>query len=179
MFAVRTMTIRDYIQDDYPRTAVALAEDLAARYPDKPELQLLVGDAWAAMGPLTEFDEQELSNRERMRNANRRVTRTRQERAEQLLKTPAGQEALRANLSRARVAYERALELDSGFAPAHRGLGEIAERLDDPRSAAAAYVEYLRKAPDASDRAVIVARLRTLRDRLRTEGTSDGATTSD
>jgi predicted Zn-dependent protease len=179
MFSVRMMTIRDYIQDDYPRTAVALAEDLAGRYPGKPEVAMLVGDAWAAMGPFTEIDEAELSNRERMRNASRRVTRTRQERAAELLKTPEGQEVLRANLSHARVAYERALELDASFAPAHRGLGEVAERLDDPRSAAAAYVEYLRKAPDASDRAVVVARLRTLRDRLRTEGTSDGATTSD
>jgi predicted Zn-dependent protease len=31
MLAVRTMTIRDYIQDDYPRTALALAQTLAAR----------------------------------------------------------------------------------------------------------------------------------------------------
>jgi hypothetical protein len=173
------MTIRDYIQDDYPRTAVALAESLTARYPEQPELKQLTGDAWAAMGPLTEFDEEELSNRERMRNASRRVTRTRQERAAQLLETPEGQAALRANLGRARTAYEQALALDANYALAHRGLGEIAERLDEPRAAAAAYVEYLRKAPEASDRAVIVARLRNLRDRLRTEETSDVATTSD
>jgi regulator of sirC expression with transglutaminase-like and TPR domain len=86
---------------------------------------------------------------------------------------------LRENLGRARSAYERALELDANFAPAHRGLGEVAERLGEPRAAAAAYVEYLRKLPDASDRAVIVARLRTLRDQLRTEETSDVSTTAD
>jgi predicted Zn-dependent protease len=179
MFSVRTMTIRDYIQDDYPRTAVALATSLAARHPEQPELLQLTGDAWAAMGPLTEFDEEELSNRERMRNANRRLSRTRQERAAQLLETPEGQAALRENLGRAREAYERALSLDANYAPAHRGLGEVAERLDEPRAAAAAYVEYLRKAPDASDRAVVVARLRALRDRLRTEETSDVATSID
>ena len=178
VFPVRTMTIRDYIQDDYPRTAVALAENLAARYPEQPDLRQLAGDAWAAMGPLTEFDEEELSNRERMRNANRRVVRTRQERAAQLLETPGGQAALRANLGRARAAYERALELDANYAPAHRGLGEVAERLEEPRAAAAAYVEYARMAPDASDRAVVVARLRALRDQLRTEDTNDVATTS-
>jgi predicted Zn-dependent protease len=179
VFPIRTMTIRDYIQDDYPRTAVALAENLAARYPEQPELVQLTGDAWVAMGPLTEFDDADLSNRERMRNANRRVTRTRQERAARLLETPEGQAALRENLGRARSAYERALELDANFAPAHRGLGEVAERLGEPRAAAAAYVEYLRKLPDASDRAVIVARLRTLRDQLRTEETSDVSTTAD
>ena len=179
MFPLRTMTIRDYIQDDYPRTAVALAQDLAARYPEQPELVQLTGDAWAAMGPLTEFDEEELSNRERTRNANRRVTRTRQERAAQLLETEEGRAALRANLGRAREAYERALALDANYAPAYRGRGEVAERLGEPRAAASAYVEYLRKAPDATDRAVIVQRLRTLRDQLRTEETSDAATTSD
>jgi predicted Zn-dependent protease len=178
VFPIRTMTIRDYIQDDYPRTAMALATNLAARYPEHPELVQLTGDAWAAMGPLTEFDEEELSNRERSRNANRRVTRTRQEREAQLLKTPEGQAALRANLGEARAAYERAVALDASFAPAYRGLGEVAERLGEPRAAAAAYVDYLRRAPDADDRGVIVQRLRTLRDQLRTEETSDDPTTS-
>jgi beta-barrel assembly-enhancing protease len=177
-FPLRTMTIRDYIQDDYPRTAMALAEDLAARYPEQPELVQLTGDAWAAMGPLTEIDEEELSNRERTRNANRRLMRTRQEREAQLLKTPEGQAALRDNLANARSAYQRALALDSNFAPAFRGLGEVAERLGEPRAAATAYVDYLRKAPDAADRAVIVGRLRTLRDQIRTEETSDAATTN-
>ena len=48
----------------------------AARYPEHPELVQLIGDAWAAMGPLTELDDTELSNRERARNANRRIART-------------------------------------------------------------------------------------------------------
>ncbi|HUQ52948.1 MAG TPA: M48 family metalloprotease [Gammaproteobacteria bacterium] len=178
VFPVRTMTIRDYVQDDYPRTAMALAENLAARYPEHPELVQLTGDAWAAMGALTQFDEEELSNRERARNANRRVMRTRQEREAQLLKTPEGQAALRENLGQARASYERALALDANFAPAYRGLGEVEERLGDPRAAAAAYVEYLRKAPNASDRTVVVGRLRTLRDQLRTEETGNAATTS-
>jgi predicted Zn-dependent protease len=178
VFPIRAMTIRDYIQDDYPRTAMALAGNLAARYPEQPELAQLTGDAWAAMGALTELDEEELGNRERARNANRRLLRTRQEREAQLLKTPEGQAALRENLTLARAAYERALALDANFAPAYRGLGEVAERLGESRPAAAAYVDYLRKAPDAADRAVIVQRLRALREQLRTEETRDAATTS-
>jgi hypothetical protein len=175
---IRVFTIRDYIQDDYPRTAIALAENLAARYPERPELTMLVGDAYAAMGPRTEFDDTELSNFRRARNASNRVFRTRQERDAALLETPEGQAALRTNLGEARAAYERALVLDANFAPAHRGLGEVAERLGEPRAAAAAYVDYLRKAPDAADRAVIVQRLRTLREQLRSEETSDVATTT-
>jgi predicted Zn-dependent protease len=166
---VRAMTIRDYIQDDYPRTAIALAAGFAAKHPDEPELIQLQGDAWAVMGARTEFDEGELSNAARRRNATQRVTRTRQEREAELLKTPEGQAALRANLGRAREAYERALALDPEFAPAQRGLGEVAERLDEPRAAAQAYVAYLRMAPEAPDRAVIVQRLRVLRDQLQTE----------
>jgi predicted Zn-dependent protease len=173
---IRAMTIRDYIQDDYPRTAIALAEGLAARYPDEPELLELLGDAWVAMGPLTEFDEEELSNRERARNANRRLSRTRQERAAAALQTPAGQAALRANLAQARVAYERALALDTESAHAYRGLGEVAEGLGEPRAAAQAYVDYLRKDPDAIDRTIILQRLRTLRDQLRTEETGNAET---
>jgi predicted Zn-dependent protease len=176
VFPIRTMTIRDYIQDDYPRTAMALAESLTARYPEQPELAQLTGDAWAAMGALTQFEEEELSNRERARNANRRLMRTRQEREAQLLKTPEGQAALRENLGHARTAYQRALTLDADFAPAYRGLGEVAERLGEPRAAAAAYVDYLRKAPDAADRTIIVQRLRTLRDQLRIEETSNATT---
>jgi predicted Zn-dependent protease len=171
---IRAMTIRDYIQDDYPRTAIALAEELARRYPDDVELLQLQGDAYAAMGPRSEFDEDGLSNSQRRRNATQRITRTRQEREAELLRTPAGQAALRANLGRAREAYQRALAADADYAPAYRGLGEVAERLDEPRAAAQAYVDYLKKAPDATDRPVIVERLRTLRDRLQSKESTDG-----
>ena len=70
----------------------------------------------------------------------------------------------------------RTTALSADFAPAYRGLGEVAERLNDPRAAAQAYVEYLRRAPDAEDRTVIVQRLRSLRDVLKTQETHDVAT---
>jgi predicted Zn-dependent protease len=170
---IRTMTIRDYIQDDYPRTAIALAEELAQRYPEQPEFLLLLGDGWVAMGPRTEFDEDDLSNGDRRRNATRRVTRTRQEREAALLETPEGQAALVANLVKAREAYQRTTALDANYAPAYRGLGEVAERLGESRVAAQAYVNYLQRAPDADDRPVIVQRLRVLRDTLRNQETGD------
>ena len=176
VFSLRTMTIKDYIQDDYPRTAVALAEDLARRYPTQPELLALVGDAWAAMGPRAEFDEGDLSNGAKRRNANQRVFKTRQERERALLATPEGKAANAEHLAKARDAYMRTTALAGNFAPAYRGLGEVAERLGEPRAAAQAYVDYLQRAPDAEDRAVIVQRLRGLRDALRTEETHDVAT---
>ena len=174
---IRIMTIRDYIQDDYPRTAIALADELAVRYAEQPEFLLLLGDAWAAMGPRSEFDEDDLSNGDRRRNATRRITRTRQERDAALLETPEGQAALVANLAKARDAYQRTAALEATFAPAYRGLGEVAERLGEPRAAAQAYVDYLQRAPQAGDRTVIVQRLRDLREQLRTEETGDASNT--
>jgi predicted Zn-dependent protease len=174
---IRSLTIRDYIQDDYPRTAIALAQELTERYPAEPQYLLLLGDAWAAMGPRSEFDEDDLSNADRRRNAAQRVTRTRQEREARLLETPGGRAALAANLAKAREAYDRTIALDADFAPPYRGLGEVAERLGEPRVAAKAYVDYLQRAPQADDRAVIVQRLRGLRDTLRNEETGDASNT--
>lgn len=170
---VRTMTIRDYIQDDFPHTAVALAEDLSVRYPDDAELLTLLGDAWVAMGARTELIQDELSNADRRRNAARRIYKTRQERAAARLATEEGQAALEHNLANAYDAYLAALELDPEHAPALRGLGEVQQARGDARGAARSYLEYLRKAPDAVDRPVVVERLRGLRDTLQTEGTEN------
>jgi len=173
---LRTMTIKDYIQDDYPRTAIALAEDLSRRYPAEPELLTLVGDAWSAMGARAEFDEGDLSNGQKRRNANQRVFKTRQERERALLQTSEGKAALAEHLSKAQEAYMRTTALAADFAPAYRGLGEVAERLGEPRAAAQAYVDYLQRAPDADDKTVIVQRLRALRDVLKNQETRDVAT---
>jgi tetratricopeptide (TPR) repeat protein len=174
---LRAMTVKDYIQDDYPRTAIALAQDLAQRYPNDPEFLALEGDAWAEMGPRQEFDESDLTNGEKRRNANRRVFKTRQERERALLETPEGKTALAEHLAKAQNAYARTLALVPSYAPAYRGLGEVAERLGQPRAAAQAYVDYLQRAPDAADRPVIVQRLRKLLDALKAEEAHDATTT--
>jgi beta-barrel assembly-enhancing protease len=174
---LRAMTIKDYIQDDYPRTAIALAQELAQRYPTDPEFLALEGDAWAEMGPRQEFDESDLTNGEKRRNANQRVFKTRQERERALLETPEGKTALAEHLAKAQDAYTRTLALAPSYAPAYRGLGGVAERLGQPRAAAQAYVDYLQRAPDAADRPVIVQRLRKLRDALKAEEAHDAATT--
>jgi hypothetical protein len=133
----------------------------------------LLGDGWQAMGARSAVEEDDLSNGEKRRNASQRVRRTRQERQAELLETEGGRAALAQNVGHARDAYRRALEIDAGFAPALRGLGECADLAGEPRAAAQAYVEYLKAAPDADDRAVVLERLRALRDVLRSEGTND------
>ncbi len=169
VLALRRMTIRDYIQDDYPRTAIALAEALAERYPDDAEYTFLLGDAWQTMGARGEIDATTLSQGRKRRNAAERVTRTRQEREKALLETEEGRATLAANRAKAKSAYERSLALDPSYAPAYRGLAEIADASNQPRAAAQAYVDYLKRAPDAPDRSIVLQRLRALREKLRNE----------
>lgn len=168
MFPLRAMAIRDYLRDDYPYTAIALAQRYLEQYPESLEFRQLVGDAWQSLGPRSEFTPEELSNRDRRRNLRARVLKTREERTEALLATEEGRRALAANLTEARRTYEDIIAIDAGYAPAHRGRAEVLEALGEPRGAAAAYLEYLRLAPEAPDRPVIVARLTALRDSLRT-----------
>jgi predicted Zn-dependent protease len=166
---LRLMTVGDYIRDDYPYTAIAVAETLLERYPDDLELRMLLGDAWRVLGPRAEFAPDDFSNKDKRRNLRQRLRRTRSEREEILLETEAGRLAMARNLEAASAIYGDLLVRDPGFAPAHRGLGQIYDALDMPREAAREYVEYVRQAPDAEDRPVIMARLTQLRDQLAKE----------
>jgi predicted Zn-dependent protease len=169
---LRLEAIRDYIQDDYPQTAIALAEDLGARYPSEPAIAALRGDAWVALGAAPRFDSEDLRNAEKRRNLRRRVTKTRQERAAAALAEETGPVTLAANLDAATEAYDEALGLAADYAPALRGRAQVAEARGDDRAAARAYLDYLERAPDAADRVVVLQRLGAIRDRLQSEGTS-------
>ena len=130
---------------------------------------MLLGDAWQTLGPRSEFAPEDFSNKDKRRNLRQRLRRTRSERTERMLETEEGRQAMAANLEAARQIYADLLVRDENFAPAHRGLGEVYEALDLPREAARAYVQYVRQAPDAEDRPVIMTRLTQLRDQLSTE----------
>jgi tetratricopeptide (TPR) repeat protein len=166
MYPLRAMTVRDYIQADYPYTAIALAQRLLERYPNDPEFRLLLGDAWRTLGPRSEFAPEDLSNREKWRKIHRRMRRTREERAEILLETSEGRRAFETNLGYARNEYQKIIDRDANYAPAYRGIGEVNQALEQQREAARFYLEYLRRAPDASDRSVIISRLSAIRDQI-------------
>jgi hypothetical protein len=166
LFPLRVMSIRDYLEDDYPHTALALSRSIDEAYPRRPEVQQLLGDGLRTLGPRPESAPADLSDSEKRRSAIERARMTREERYEAALATPQGQEALARNLARAIAAYELALELDREFYAAYRGLGEVHELLDSPREAAAAYLSYVKLAQNAPDRVIIIERLKALRDRL-------------
>lgn len=172
VYPLRAMTVRDYIDDDYPYTAIAVTETFLDRYPDDMQFKMLLGDAWQALGARSQFLPDELTNRDKRRNLRRRVMKTRVERTEARLETEEGRAAFAANMGRAREVYESILVSDPSYAAAHRGLGEVYEALGQPRDAAREYLQYVRQVPDASDRPVIIGRLTALRDQLQEE-TSD------
>ena len=172
LFPLRVMSIRDYIEDDYPYTALALTQAMLEHYPNRPEIQQLLGDGWRTLGPRSEIAPTDLDDSEKRRSAMERVRMTRDERTEALLATPEGRAALASNLRYAVQAYEKALEMDDDYAPAYRGLGEAYELMDAPREAAVAYLNYVKLAQNAPDRGIIIERLKSLRDRL--QGEEDG-----
>jgi beta-barrel assembly-enhancing protease len=166
---LRAMTIQDYVQDDYPHTAVALAESLVERYPDDERMLQLLGDAWQGMGAQGPLNLDELSNADKRQARRNRVKRTRAQRLAELLLTEEGRAAYAANLDRAESTYQRALTLAPSFAAAHRGLGEVYEQQNRTRDAAAAYMSYVKAAPTAADRPIVMAKLRALTATLKGE----------
>jgi tetratricopeptide (TPR) repeat protein len=166
VYPLRALTLRDYIRDDYPYTAIALGQTMIEKYPNDLEFRMLLGDAWKALGPRSEFAPEDFSNADKRRNLRHRAFRTRVERTQRLLETEEGEAAFVVNLGYARNAYQEILAIDPNYAVAHRGLGEVFEALNMPRDAAREYVEYVRQSPDAADRSVIIGRLTGIRNTL-------------
>ncbi len=59
--------------------------------------------------------------------------------------------------------------MDPNFARAYRGLAEVYEQQKRPRDAAEAYLTYVKQAPEAPDRPIVVGRLRLLTTLLKVE----------
>ena len=169
VMAMRAMTIEDYVQDDFPHTAVALAESLVERYPNDLELRNLLGDAWQGMGAQGSIDAEALSNSDKRHNLRDHARKTHAQRLAEALETEEGRAAYAANLQRAEETYRGVIDTDATFAPAYRGLGEVYEQQKRTRDAAEAYLTYVKQAPSAPDRAIVMGRLRLLTTMLKVE----------
>ncbi len=166
---MRSMTIQDYVQDDYPHTAVALAESLVERYPNDPRVLHLLGDAWQGMGARG----RSTRRNSRIRTSGRTGATAFAERARSASPSCCSprKDAPRTRpiCMRAEDTYRRVLALDPGFAAAHRGLGEVYEQQERARDAAEAYLTYVKSSPDAADRPIVMSRLRALTAKLKGE----------
>jgi tetratricopeptide (TPR) repeat protein len=166
IYPLRILTVRDYIQDDFPYTAIAVTERFIERYPDDLDFRMALGDAQRVLGPRPATQPDDFTRRDARRNLRDRIRRTRDQRMERLLETPEGIEAMAANLASARATFEGILESDPGYFAAYRGLGEVYEAEGNDREAARAYLSYVQESPQADDRQVVIGRLTEIRNRL-------------
>jgi tetratricopeptide (TPR) repeat protein len=170
---LRALTVRDYIQDDYPYTAIAVAEKFIERYPNDLDYYMALGDALSVLGPRPAVMPDEFSKRDARRNLRARILRTRDQRMDRLLESPEGVAALAENLRHARETYQGILDRNPQYFAAYRGLGEVYEAEGNDRYAARAYLTYIQEVPDAKDRQVVVGRLTGIRNRLLEEETDN------
>jgi predicted Zn-dependent protease len=162
--------VDDFIDEDYPRHAVALARDLVARAPEDPRCHSVYADGLRALGARTEEASSTLTDSMKRQAVHTRQLKTREEREEARLQTTAGRELLQHNLEQAQAGYLKAIELDPEYPAAHRGLGYTLERLGEHREAGKEFVIYLKLLPEALDRQVILNHLQSITEKLKEEG---------
>ncbi len=149
------------------RTAIALGKQLVEVHPDSSANVTSLADAYAALGPRPIEPTVEEKTGKGKRDARKRRSKlTLQEEEKTLAATAAGQELQKANYAEAEKLYRQASELDQNYALAWRGLGELAEKQNQPQPAAEAYQKYLALQPAAMDRLLITRRIKTLEPKL-------------
>jgi predicted Zn-dependent protease len=152
------------------RSAVYVSEKLVSLHPDSSDNVFYLAESYRTLGPRNaELTAQQLTSGAKKKAAKSRSKRTLEELDAELLATPAGQEAWKANSQKAETLFVRALDLNRLNARAHRGLGMLYERLERKQEAASEYAKYLELAPNAIDTERVRRRLLVLRESLRTK----------
>ena len=147
------------------RSAVYVSQRLVNLHPESSENLFYLAESYRTLGPRNaELTEQQLTSGAKKKAAKTREKRTLEEQDAELLATPAGQEAWKANSAKSETLFIRALELDRFNARAHRGLGMLYEKLNRKEDAASEYAKYLELAPGAIDNERIRRRISVLRD---------------
>jgi predicted Zn-dependent protease len=146
------------------RSAVFVSQKLVNLHPESSENIFYLAESYRTLGPRNaELTEQQLTSGAKKKAAKTRDKRTLEEQDAELLATPAGQEAWKANSAKSETLFIRALEIDRFNARAHRGLGMLYEKLNRKEDAASEYAKYLELAPGAIDNERIRRRISVLR----------------
>lgn len=149
------------------RSAVFISQKLVDLHPDSTENVFYLAESYRMLGPRNaQLTDKQLTSGEKKKAAKTRDKRTLEEQDAELLKTPAGQEAWKANSEKSEQLFLRALELNRFNASARRGLGMLYERLNRKQEAASEYAKYLELAPNAIDTERVRRRLLILREQL-------------
>ena len=126
------------------RSAVRAAKRLVDAFPDVPRYQLLLGDAYRALGakpPL--LSDEEMTSHGKSEDRKNYFNRTEQEEQKKLLEKPEGQAALKENLSLAEKLYQTVAQSSPSYAETYRDLGFLYEDEGKYPEAIAQYRHYL------------------------------------
>ena len=163
-------TVRDYILNDYPKTALELAKDLIEEDPEYAAGWVAQGHAYIALGATSEYSvEVQLTRKEKKARVKLRSKLTRDELRAQAENSPQAEANIEHNYAEAENSYRVALELDKAEAEAHAGLGEIYLRREMYRESARELVTYIRLRPDAPDKSIVMDDLREIAQILKSE----------
>jgi predicted Zn-dependent protease len=168
MEAVDQHNVELAINEGRFRSAVYISEKLVNLRPDSSQNLYYLAESYRTLGPrnATLTAKQQTSGAKK-KEAKNRAKRTLEELDAELLKTPEGVAAWKANSEKAESLYLRALELNRLNAGARRGLGMLYEKLNRKQDAASEYAKYLELAPNAIDTERIRRRLAVLRETLK------------
>ena len=146
------------------RSALYVSNKLVNFHPDSSENVFYLAESYRALGPRAQaLTPAELTGGAKKKAAKNRNKRTLEEQEAELMKTPAGQEAWKANQQKAEELYLRALELNRFNSMAHRGLGMLYEKIERKDEAMSEYRKYIELAPNAFDLERIKRRLQILK----------------
>jgi beta-barrel assembly-enhancing protease len=149
------------------RSAVYVSQKLVELHPDSSENVFYLAESYRMLGPRNaKLSNQQLTSGAKKKASKTRAKRTLEEQDAELLATPAGQEAWKANSAEAEKLFLRSLELNRLNANAHRGLGMLYEKLNRKPEAASEYAKYLELAPSAIDTERVRRRLAVLRESM-------------
>ncbi len=150
------------------RSAVFVSQKLVNLRPESSENVFYLAESYRTLGPRNaELTDKQLSSGAKKKAARNRAKRTLEEQDAELLKTPAGQEAWKANSEKSEQLFLRAIELNRFNASARRGLGMLYEKLNRKDDAANQYAAYLELAPNAIDTERIRRRLVVLKESMK------------
>ena len=150
------------------RSAVFVSQKLVDMRPESSDNIYYLAESYRTLGPRNaQLTDKQLTSGEKKKAAKTRSKRTLEELEAELLKSPAGQEAWKANSQKSEQLFLRALELNRFNTAAHRGLGMLYEKLGRKPEAASSYAKYLELAPNAIDTERVRRRLTVLRESMR------------
>ena len=151
------------VEDGFYRTALAHAQRLVNDHPNSAANITALADAYAGLGPRpTEPTAKELTGGGK-REARKMQSRLMLDEAtKKLLDAPGGKELQTHNFAKAEEFYLKAIALEESYALAHRGLAELYAKQQLSAKAAIEYRKYVDLQPGASDRLMIMRRIKNL-----------------